>query len=249
MVGLLCMAGSANASTLLSITGTCVSVAGPGCLFTGKINDQSFAVQLLTDHPDSYLNAENAYNTYVTSSAYVAQYGAAGQTIELAAIGESEGDPAAWAGPPFPASDPIVNANCADPLNQYAVCGGDIIGQVNFCTSTTSPNPADCALYNPNKQLMSGDWQLTVSEKVSFVSIDGGGESDLYELATPATSGGWNTYNNPTGNKGLTNPQLYSIVLFAAVPEPATWAMFLLGFGVTGASLRVLRRKGAAATA
>ena len=34
----------------------------------------------------------------------------------------------------------------------------------------------------------------------------------------------------------------------AAVPEPATWAMFLIGFGGIGLTLRNARRKGAAAT-
>jgi len=54
----------------------------------------------------------------------------------------------------------------------------------------------------------------------------------------------WN--NAPTGSIHLTNTDGWSnAVLYtptAAVPEPATWAMMLLGFGAIGVSMRRRRR-------
>jgi hypothetical protein len=140
----------------------------------------------------------------------------AGPAIALTPIGQSAGDPAAWA-PPYPSSDPIVDTS-----------GTNIIGTV---------------IFDPNSNLKSGDWTLLAGGDVSFLAVDGGNKFDLYELDTPASSGTWNTYDIPMGNSGLTNPQLFRLVLFSsAVPEPATWAMFLMGFGLIGASLRVMRR-------
>jgi hypothetical protein len=188
-----------------------------GCLFTGTINDQYFSTNL-AGHPNSYLNAVNAYN------AYVAINPAAGPAIALTPIGQSAGDPASWT-PPYPSSDPIVD--------------------------TTGTNVIGAVIFDPNSNLKSGDWTLLAGGDVSFLAVDGGNKFDLYKLDTPSTSGTWNTYDIPTGNLGLTNPQLFRLVLFSsnsplgpigAVPEPATWTMFVMGFGLIGASMRALRR-------
>jgi hypothetical protein len=66
-VGLVCAAGSASAATTLLVDGECVSVSdSDGCLFTGTINDDYFSTNL-AGHPNSYLNAVNAYNAYVAT--------------------------------------------------------------------------------------------------------------------------------------------------------------------------------------
>lgn len=41
-----------------------------------------------------------------------------------------------------------------------------------------------------------------------------------------------------TGTLDATNPDHFASVLFAAVPEPSTWAMMLMGFGLVGAAMR-----------
>ncbi len=43
-----------------------------------------------------------------------------------------------------------------------------------------------------------------------------------------------------------TGPTTFTLVPPGSGPEPATWAMLILGFGVTGATLRRRRRTGAA---
>ena len=107
---------------------------------------------------------------------------------------------------------------------------------------TADTNIIGTVIFDPNSNLKSGSWTLLAGGDASFVAVDGGNKFDLYELGTPATSGTWNTYDIPTGNLSLTNPQLFRLVLFSsAVPEPATWAMFPMGFGLIGASLRIMR--------
>lgn len=56
---------------------------------------------------------------------------------------------------------------------------------------------------------------------------------------------GWNLSVEATQGYKKTSAQLY----LAAVPEPATWAMMITGFGFVGASMRVRRRKVSFATA
>ena len=46
---------------------------------------------------------------------------------------------------------------------------------------------------------------------------------------------------------GLVTARVTPVTVAAAVPEPATWAMMLMGFGVIGAALRRRRRSFAAA--
>ncbi len=56
---------------------------------------------------------------------------------------------------------------------------------------------------------------------------------------------GWNTSVNVLQSPGyrLSTASIYA--QFAnTVPEPATWAMMLIGFGMMGASLRYGRRRG-----
>jgi hypothetical protein len=57
---------------------------------------------------------------------------------------------------------------------------------------------------------------------------------------------GLSTKNNPDGVPGGSNTPVYSLgsitVPFAAVPEPASWAMMIGGFGLIGAASRRGRR-------
>jgi PEP-CTERM motif len=69
-------------------------------------------------------------------------------------------------------------------------------------------------------------------QATSFYRIDGGATG--MNLLTFSRGGNANA-------SGLSNASLYANV--AAVPEPATWAMMLFGFGMTGFSMR--RRRGA----
>jgi hypothetical protein len=88
--------------------------------------------------------------------------------------------------------------------------------------------------------VMTMNW--TSLTPISFISVKAGDNFNLFQLASPATSG-------TITSAGLTGPQgqqqaISHITLYGgtAVPEPATWAMMILGFAMVGAGLRLTRR-------
>jgi hypothetical protein len=100
---------------------------------------------------------------------------------------------------------------------------------------------------------LSGTWSLPGFD-VNYIAVKAGNQFILYSLAQAASSGVWSTAGllNPNGR---THPQLgLSHLAFfgnthvvtpppaGAVPEPASWAMMLGGFGLVGAALRNRRR-------
>ena len=69
------------------------------------------------------------------------------------------------------------------------------------------------------------------------------GNSSVFWLFDFGTTGAnFVTLDNP---QGWSNAALYTTGTPPAVPEPATWAMMLLGFGAAGAAMRRSRRKAA----
>jgi hypothetical protein len=93
----------------------------------------------------------------------------------------------------------------------------------------------------------SGTWTLK-GYVADFVAVKAGNYFTLYQLATPASSGSWDTFDIPYNN----NPRDLSHLMFfgqtssSAVPEPTTWAMFIGGFGLIGSAMR--RRQKVAVT-
>ena len=95
----------------------------------------------------------------------------------------------------------------------------------------------------------SGNWS-TPGFLISFLAVKAGNEFVLYQLAAPASSGTWSTAGL-VSMKGIKH-ELSHLSYFGArgpgaVPEPATWAMMLAGFGLVGGAMR--RRRGTLATA
>ena len=99
----------------------------------------------------------------------------------------------------------------------------------------------------------SGSWNF--ADGVRYISVKAGPEFMLYQLPQGASFGTWTT-------AGLDNRRgiLHSVShvtlwdspalpsLGAAVPEPAAWAMMILGFGGVGALLRRHRSRGLSTT-
>ncbi len=85
----------------------------------------------------------------------------------------------------------------------------------------------------------SGTWNLPAF-LVDFVAVKASSQFVLYQLDSPASSGFWDTFDIPFQN----NPHDISHLVFfgteqmAAVPEPATWAFMIFGFGAIGGALR-----------
>ncbi len=73
--------------------------------------------------------------------------------------------------------------------------------------------------------------------------MKGGPEFILIRLATAASSGTWSTAGLLTG--GGNQPEISHIQFYGTqgvIPEPATWAMLIAGFGLVGSVMR--RRRG-----
>jgi len=84
--------------------------------------------------------------------------------------------------------------------------------------------------------LLSGDTVIN-----SFNSISGGaGTSEFWELRDERLGAGSYTLRlNGTSNVAPPKAAVYSGTLnISAVPEPATWGMMIVGFGLVGASMR-----------
>jgi len=79
----------------------------------------------------------------------------------------------------------------------------------------------------------AGTWDLS-GFLVNFIAVKTGSNFVIYQLATPTSSGSWSTAD--MGNKVLSHIEFFGTT--APVPEPATWAMLIMGMGVVGASMR-----------
>ncbi len=91
----------------------------------------------------------------------------------------------------------------------------------------------------------SGTWELFGGFVADFISVKASSEFKLIKLSSVASSGTWSTFGLCAGRQ-CNQPELSHLQFFGgeggdAVPEPATWAMMIGGFGLVGASLR--RRK------
>lgn len=84
-------------------------------------------------------------------------------------------------------------------------------------------------------------------EGVNYLFSMNGGSIKVNSVADPFGQPFLNGYTN-IGNQALTNATPYTIATPGAVPEPATWAMMLLGLGFVGGVLRTRRRQNRTAT-
>jgi hypothetical protein len=101
---------------------------------------------------------------------------------------------------------------------------------------------------------------FSTTSSMAKISIDAYLSNSVYDIfSAPYANESFANYSgnvsNALGNSGVfvwasgLNNRLnlrnttYTISTTAAVPEPATWAMMMLGFGAVGASLRYRRRK------
>jgi hypothetical protein len=85
-----------------------------------------------------------------------------------------------------------------------------------------------------------GTWSVPDNYLVDFIAVKAGNFFVLYQLAEAASSGTWDTFDIPFQR----NPREVSHLAFFGtqggdvVPEPATWAMLIAGFGLVGAAMR-----------
>jgi len=88
----------------------------------------------------------------------------------------------------------------------------------------------------------SGTWSLP-GFIVDYIAVKASDQFVLYKIS-PASSGNWNTNDIPFHQ----NPHALSHLVFfgskdvGSVPEPASWAMMLGGFGMVGGAMRSRRK-------
>lgn len=106
---------------------------------------------------------------------------------------------------------------------------------LNLLFESGSPFPGTITFDDASQT--SGTWSLP-GYLVDFLAVKAGNDFVLYQLASPASSGTWTTANL-VNNRGIRR-QLSHLTFFGAqaVPEPASWAMMLGGFGLLGAATR-----------
>jgi hypothetical protein len=88
----------------------------------------------------------------------------------------------------------------------------------------------------------SGTWELYGNLIADFISVKASNEFKLIKLTTAASGGSWSTEGLCAGKK-CNQPQLSHLQFFGyeggdVVPEPATWAMMIAGFGLVGSAMR-----------
>ena len=86
-----------------------------------------------------------------------------------------------------------------------------------------------------------GTWSLPGYD-VRYIAVKASAMFVLYEVS--GSSGTWNTFDIPYNQ----NPHAISHLVFfgslaTGVPEPTSWALMILGFGLVGASMRRSTRR------
>lgn len=107
-------------------------------------------------------------------------------------------------------------------------------GTIASSPTATTMFGFDNTLYNSPKTYVDGDGLLFKTSNIVY--------NIYYDTTTKGYSLGYSALGSTQGNA---RPGTLSVSL-ASVPEPAAWAMFVVGFGSLGASMR--RRKQVNAT-
>ena len=108
---------------------------------------------------------------------------------------------------------------------------------LSFLFNTEDPWPGTLTFDDASQT--SGTWSLP-GYYVKFLAVKASNHFVLYELPSAVSSGTWNTFGIPHDGTPFA---LSHLVFMGSVPEPASWAMLIAGFGLVGA---VSRRRGMA---
>lgn len=159
--------------------------------------------------------------------------------------------PASAATVTFPASSPspagTIVLNPAGPGEVAGFLGFDVTGTGEFLASLTFVNPftnaqaGGSAVFNFDGDTITFTGGDISGSGVVSTTFNASGSSIQIDRAN--LGAGLQTLNfrgtlNPTGNGTARVGGQLSLLQTAAVPEPATWAMFIIGFGALGFGMR-----------
>jgi hypothetical protein len=142
------------------------------------------------------------------------------------------------------------NASAVDGTGTITTTGGTGLGFENATPGSSSPKLTDVQI-----DLGLGHFDLGDALVASFGTFNNNPVSFIYQGAYTTPSGGFfpnfTTFNTLVGNTFMVIDTVTKNTYFgefditavsSAVPEPATWAMLLLGFGGIGVMLRNRRK-------
>lgn len=146
-------------------------------------------------------------------------------------------------------------------LLQFTISGTDLNGAIEYASFQLDSNPEIDGFFPGQGFLITavpgvyryGDTTLTTPQDLSFytATFNGGlfvGNGDLlaFDSNPPLFTGSVEDPMFSVGTYQLTDfysGAPISLVISNAVPEPATWAMMIGGFGVVGGAFRMRRTK------
>jgi len=137
-------------------------------------------------------------------------------------------------------TDPTVN-DLAGGIHSNTITGmtGTYLGQsITFAPNPNAPAPFTVSTFTANDQLLLNGATLLDDFGLVFQSAAAPGDGYANLLGV-----GPGEYAILTANRGF----IVGNFTIAQVPEPATWAMMLIGFGAIGLSLRFRRNRRALA--
>jgi len=141
----------------------------------------------------------------------------------------------------------LTNIDLTEKTNTSATFGG-AFGTQTFTSLIFDNSSLSSAQIGQASYKFGGDPYLAVFVQSNCCVIDGVNVSPSFQFDFAYPQGGAVQPGNFDSITSGTN-YLYGDVMPAAVPEPATWAMMLLGLGMIAGGLWMARRKNAVALA
>lgn len=128
-----------------------------------------------------------------------------------------------------------LTAALLDQTDTFHLAGKNRAGYTPFNLSTTKDNQATYTLTGDLSAFLgSGNVDFMFDRNLDYSFVTGGSNAVLSLLASSISGQGSVTYNYTAAPPVITPPT----GPLGGVPEPATWAMMIFGFGVTGGVLR-----------
>lgn len=178
-------------------------------------------------------------------------------TNDSGVIGYSGGygfaDNGAWSGDPQSGGSPMAGLNAAVGAMTFDFASpvSAVIAEMNWATGFSTGEPIFMSVFNFEGDLLETfEFTGLVGQELGtgFFGFDRGGSSDISRLVLSNGYIGARNFHTQEivgfggGGGGNASEEYRRPVVQAPVPEPGTWTLVIVGFGLLGATLRSGRR-------